>query len=242
MLWAAFLLVLAAPSSGGVNLGQFRLNNTAQLLRYDYADRRRQLRVTEIVNIADVRKERVASVTLFSSGDLRFVRMLRKDVHTRQHVEILISDKGRRVEFQRTVNPDLSDEERARGVVGSGVLTIDGESMMITLEAAGPAVVPDSVAVAFSRWGFTEREGLRLLYRETISCPLRIGKGVVLPALIDSRGPSECQPGMVNASPDRNRDAGFLILVPELGDWLGKPATLRSSPAASSEKLSLIHI
>ena len=220
------LLSAPAPSSG-LAVGQFRVGDAAHLFRSDYVDDAKQLRVTHIVDAAHVHEDRVLSISLFSAGDMRFVWLLRKDRHAGQHVETIVSDKGQRVEFHRTANSDLTPKDHSRGAVGAGVLTIDGESMKITLATAGVATVPDRVAAMFSRWNLAEREGLNALYRETVPCPLHVGRGVALSALFFGPLPAGCQPGMLEASPDPERDVTFLAIVPELAEWLKRPSTRR---------------
>jgi hypothetical protein len=208
---------------GGPISPQVTIDGNPRLFRREYAEGER-LRATEIADIAHVSDwQRVVSVTLFSSGEMRFVKLNEIDHRDNRRIETIVNDRGQKAEFRRAPDSDLTDDER---VCGAGILTISGASIKITPEDAEIATFRRKVSAMLSAWDPAEREALEILYKKTMACGLSVGGGVLLPILFgDPRGLA-CEPGMLEAWPDPKRDEEFLTVVPELADWLKTPARL----------------
>lgn len=225
MCFSKLLLILAALIRFNVLAAPpVTLSERPRLIRKEYAAAGERLRATEIVDIAHLRDgRRVVSVSLFSSGEMRFVTMNDIDRRADRRVETIIDDKGDKAEFQRTPDSPLTDAERKRG---AGVLTINGASINIIPEEARTPAVRRKLQAMLSTWDPAEREALEVLYKKMRRCSLDVGLGALLPILFGDPGAIGCEPRMLEAQPDPKRDQEFLTIVPELVDWLKTPATL----------------
>lgn len=217
------LIVGLLTTYPAVTFAQLRISANPQLVRYEYATPGDALRATEIMDTAHASERQLASATLLSSGELRFVRMIEIDREANTQVETVINSKGQKAEFRRAPTSDLSGGERMRGM---GVLTISGASVKMIPKDAETATGRQVVKTMLSAWDPTELKGLESLYEKTVGCGLLVGKGVLLPIMFGEPSTCECEPELLEARPDPKRDQSFLAIEPELAEWLNSPATL----------------
>jgi len=221
----AFILLCGV----GVLLGDpvspdFKLGEQPRLIRREFSADGEPLRATEIADIAHVSDwQRVASVSLFSSGQIRFVKLNEIDHRDNRRIETIINERGQQAEFRRAPDSSLTKVERK---AGAGFLTIGGASIKFTPAAAGTDTFRRKVSAMLSAWDPAEREALEILYKKTLACGLSVGGGVLLPILFGDPPAGGCEPGMVEARPDPERDQKFLTIMPELAEWLRTPARL----------------
>lgn len=227
MFFSVLLLILGASTLSTVlTPAQFTIGDKPQLVRYEYAAVGEPLRATEIIDIAHADERRIASVTLLSAGEIRFVRLLEIDRNAYRHLEIIINAKGQKASFRRAPGSDPTDAERARGM---GILTIGGTSVKIIPKDAETTTVRRKVKALLLAWDPAELKGLEILYKKTVACGLdvvHVGKGVLLPIMFGEPPADGCEPGIREARPDPKRDQQFIAIVPDLAEWLRTPATL----------------